>query len=121
MFAQKKTVSVVTNGSGDATAYSEAITGRIHAIHYRKTDFANGVDFTITLESTGEGLWAQSDVNAAAKVYPRAAVHDVAGVAATLDGTRAMRDAVVAVNDRVKIVVAQGGDTKSGAFDIIVG
>lgn len=121
MFAQKKTVSVTTASDGTATAYSEAVTGRIWAIHYRKTDFANGVDFTITLESTGEGLWTQSDVNAAAKVYPRTAVHDVVGVAATLNGTQAMRDPVVAVNDRVKIVIAQGGDTKSGAFDIIVG
>lgn len=121
MFAQKKTVSVTTDGSGAATAYSEALTGRILAIHYRKTDFADGVDFAITLENTGEGLWTEANVNAAAIRYPRAGVHGVDGVAATLNGTQLVRDAVVAVQDRVKIIIASGGDTKAGAFDIIVG
>lgn len=121
MFAQKKTVTVTTDGSGAATAYSEPVTGRILAIHYRKTDFADGVDFAITLENTGEGLWTQADQNAAAIKYPRVAVHDQVGVAATLDGTRAMRDHIVAVVDRVKIIIAQGGAAKVGNFDIIVG
>ena len=39
--------------------------GLLSQIRYVKTDFANGVDFAITVEGTGEGLWTQSDVNAA--------------------------------------------------------
>ncbi len=118
---ERFTVAATTDGSGDVTVYSPVITGRILAIIYVKTDYANGVDFTITAEATGETIWTQLDVNATARVYPRAAVHDTAGVAATLDGTRAMRDPVAIAQDRVKIVIGSGGSAKVGTFYIIVG
>lgn len=121
MYPKKYTVTVTTDGSGNATAYSEVIRGPILAIHYVKNDFAAGVDFAITLEATGEGLWTQNDVNASASVYPRVGVHDVAGVAATLNGTQAMRDVISAADDRVKVVISSGGATKSGTFLVIVG
>ena len=66
-------VSAVTDGSGDATVYSPYLSGYIHEIHYLKTDFADGVDFAITAEATGEVIWSQSDVNAAAVKAPRQA------------------------------------------------
>jgi hypothetical protein len=121
MQVERFTVTATTDGSGDATVYSPVLTGRILAVVYVKTDFSNGVDFTITAEATGETIWTQSDVNATARVYPRAAVHDTAGVAATLDGTRAMRDPVALAQDRVKIVVGSGGAAHTGTFIIIVG
>lgn len=121
MYVQKQIVTATTNGSGAATVYSGRITGRILSIRYRKTDFADGVDFTITLEGTGEGLWTESDVNSAKQVYPRVGVHDLVGVARTFDGTRTVPGDVVAFDDRVKIVIASGGSAKTGAFDILVG
>lgn len=118
---ERFSVSVTTDGSGNATAYSPVVTGRILSIIYVKTDYAAGVDFTITAEATGETLWTQSDVNASVVTYPRAAVHDTAGVAATLNGTQAMRDPVPIAQDRVKIVIGSGGAAKVGTFIIIVG
>lgn len=120
MHVERYAIPVTTAADGSATVYSPVITGRVHAVQYVKTDFANGVDFTITAEATGETIWTQSDVNASATVYPRAAVHDTAGVAATLNGTQAMRDAVCLATDRVKFVIASGGNAKSGTFNLIV-
>lgn len=114
-------VTVTTDGAGNATAYSPRISGEIHSIHYVKTDFANGVDFAITAEATGENLWTENDVNASAVRYPRQATHSNAGVASlyAAAGTAVQARAAVG-NDRVKIVVSSGGATKTGTFHILV-
>lgn len=119
---RKLPIAVTTDGSGANTGtFSAEFTGVIERIIYSKTDFADGVDFTITLESTGENLWAQNDVNASAVVQPRGATHDTAGAAALYAaGGTAVRDKIAAVNDRVKVAIAQGGATKSGTFYVIV-
>lgn len=113
-------VPVTVDASGDATTYSPYLSGFIEEIHYIKTDFADGVDFTITAEATGETIWTQSNVNAAAVVAPRQATHSTAGVAALYAaGGTAVASRIALGRDRVKIVVAQGGVSKSGAFHIV--
>jgi len=114
-------VPVTTAADGSATAYTPRVAGLLHAIHYVKTDFADGVDFAISSEVTGESLWAESNVNAAAVRYPRAPTHSQAGAAALFaaDGT-AVHDRIALASDRVKIVIAQGGNAKSGTFHILV-
>lgn len=121
MFVQRHVVTITVDASGDGTSYTPVITGQILGIRYVKTDYANGVDFTVTLDVTGESIMVGTDVNASATFYPRVGVTDAAGAAVTLDGTRLMRDCVFAAADRVKIVVAQGGVSKTGAFHVIVG
>lgn len=117
-------VSLTTNGSGAVTGYTPRLSGLLHSIEYVKdagaNPFANGVDFAITDEVTGKTLWTESDVNASKTCLPRAATHTTAGVAATLDGTVAALDKLPLANTRVKIVVAQGGDTKVGAIYVFV-
>jgi hypothetical protein len=114
-------VTAVTASDGSKTAYSPYLSGYIHAIEYVKTDYADGVDFTITAEATGETIWAESNVNAAKVCLPRAATHSTAGVAALYAaGGTAINDRIALGADRVKIVIASGGDTKTGEFIIIV-
>ena len=114
-------VTVTTDASGDATAYTPYLSGYIHSIQYEKTDYADGVDFTITGEANALGLWAESNVNAAKVCLPRAATHSTAGVAAAYaSGGTAVNDRLALSRDRVKIVVAQGGNTKVGNFVITV-
>lgn len=119
-YAQRVSVAVTTDGSGDATAYSERVTGKLSQIRYVKTDFDNGSTITITAESTGETLWTEAAVNASATRAPRQATHTTAGVAATYDGTRATLDKISLANDRIKVVVASGGATKTGTFYFLV-
>jgi hypothetical protein len=117
-------VPATTAADGTATAYSPRIAGKIHSIQYVKdatNAYADGVDVTITAEATGESILAKSDVNASAVFYPRAATHTQVGAAAlyATDGT-AVLDKIGVANDRVKIVLAQGGNAKTGAFHILV-
>lgn len=114
-------VTAVTNGSGAATAYTPYLSGYVHSIQYVKTDYADGVDFTITAEANGETIWTESNVNAAAVKAPRQATHTTAGVASLYaSGGTAVNDRIAVSRDRVKIVIAQGGDTKTGKFVILV-
>lgn len=41
-------VAVTFDASGDATVYTPYLSGYIHSIQYEKTNFTDGVDFTIT-------------------------------------------------------------------------
>lgn len=110
-------VDAVTNASGDATAYTPFFSGYVVSIQYLKTDFADGVDFTITADKTGQTLWAEENVNASAIKAPRQPTHTPAGVASLYAaGGVAVNDKIALSRDRGKIVVASGGNTKSGKF-----
>lgn len=114
-------ITVLTNGSGDGTGYSIALSGRLCSIRYVKTDFDNGVDFVVTGETTGIELLTKADCNASATFHPRAQLHDVAdGAGLTYDGTRKQVEQVRLYKERVKIVVAQGGNAKTGTFYVTV-
>src|SRR5689334_15742205 len=108
MGTRRFTVSVTTASDGSATAYSPYLSGRLSAIHYVKpgaASYTDGVDFTITAEATGETLWTESNVNASATRYPRAATHSTAGVAALYaSGGTAVQAQIALSRDRVKIV-----------------
>lgn len=121
MPTRRHIVTVTTASDGTATAYSPYVSGRLTAIHYVKTDYANGVDFTITSEAVGETLWGENDVNASATRRPRAATHTTAGAASLYaSGGTAVNDLIRLSRDRVKIVIASGGDTKTGTFHIVM-
>ena len=121
MTVRRFVVPAVVAADGTGTFYSPYLSGNIEAIQYVKTDYANGVDFTITAETTTETIWTESDVNAAVIKHPRAATHSTAGVAALYaGGGTAVNSKVVLSRDRVKIVIAQGGTSTTGSFTITV-
>lgn len=121
MYAQRHAVAVTTAADGSATAYSPVLTGLLSQIRYVKTDFADGATITITAEATGETLWTETAVNASATRAPRQATHTTAGAPALYaDGGAAVNDKIALANDRIKIVIANGGDSKSGTFHFIL-
>lgn len=114
-------VAVTTAADGSATAYSELCTGKVSTVRYVKTDFADGSTITITSEATGETIWTETGVNASATRAPRQATHSTAGAAALYaGGGAAVNDKIAVANDRLKIVIANGGNVKSGAFHIVL-
>lgn len=123
-YAQREVVSVTTAVGGAATAYSGVVTGKVSQIRYVKdgtTPFTDGVDFVVTAEATGEILWDEDNVNASATRAPRQATHDTLGVAAVfIAAGQAVLDKIALANDRVKIVIAAGGDAKLGVFHILI-
>lgn len=120
-YAQRVAVTVTTAADGSATAYSDVLTGKLSQIRYVKTDFDNGSTFTITAEVTGETLWTESNVDASATRAPRQATHSTAGAAALYAaGGTAVNDKIAIAADRIKIVIAAGGNTKTGVFHFIL-
>lgn len=119
--ANKTTVTITTDASGDATVYSCRVSGRILALIYARGDLDNSTtDFTVTTEDTLQNVWVESDVSASKTIAPRQATHSTAGVAALYaSGGTAVLDYIHACNERIKIVVAQGGNAKTGTLTII--
>lgn len=121
MTIRKFSVSLTTNSGGAATGYTPYFSGYIDAIQYVKTDFADGVDFTITADVTGESILALTDQNTAVTKRPRAATHSTAGAAALYaSGGTAVNARIGLSRDRVKVVIAQGGNVKSGTVVVTV-
>ena len=117
-------VSITTAADGSATAYTPRLSGVLHAVHYvpdGTTPFDNTADFTITSEATGQSLVARTNVSAAFVANPRVPTADAAGTAALFAaGGTAVQDKIALGNDRVKIVIAQGGNAKVGVFHVLV-
>jgi hypothetical protein len=121
MTLRRFVIPITVDSNGDAEEYSPVINGHIHSVRYVKDDFANGVDFVLTVEGTGETVWSEEDVNASATRHPRAPTHSTAGVAALYaDGEPGVLDRIAISQDRVKIEVASGGTETSGAIHITV-
>lgn len=110
---RQEQIDITTDASGDATVYTEPFTGRVVNVLYTKTDFATGVDFAITAEQSGLGVWSEDNVDASTSRAPSQIVHDNTGTAT------ALYDSVVLVNDRIKFVISNGGATKVGRFRVI--
>lgn len=123
-YARRFSTVVTTSTGGAATVYlapeDEPITGRLVNLIYTKTDFADGVDFTITSEDGGQTLWTEANVNASKTVAPMQAAHSTAGVALTYNSTEPLVAPVYLAADRIKIVIASGGNTKTGTFTAVI-
>jgi hypothetical protein len=120
-YAERHDVDLTTDSSGDVTGYTPIVSGRVVTLVYSKTDFDNGVDFTITADSSGETIWTESNVNASKTVRPRVATHDTAGVASLYAAAgEPVETPVVVANERIKVVIAQGGNVKTGKITVYV-
>ena len=121
---RKFTVVATSDGSQVGTHYTPYLSGYIESVQYVKdgtTPYTDGVDFTITAEATGEEIWVDTNINASEVVRPRAATHSIAGVAALYAGSGvAVNDRIALGRDRVKIVLAAAGATKTGTFVVTV-
>lgn len=107
---------ITTDGSGDATVYlGSRLRGRVHAIQYVAGTLDAGTDLVITGETTGVAILTDSPA-AGEWFYPRAFPNAVTTGAA---GTVATEDVHV-LNERIKVVVAQGGATKTGSIKVFV-
>lgn len=111
--------AIVTDASGDADTTIVVTAGKINAIHYVKhgvTPYANGVDFTLTLNTLGDTIWQESNVNASTVKRPRVPIHKTDG-SDVIDGSgNENREMIAIASDRIRVVIAQGGDTKTGTF-----
>lgn len=122
MHITRHAVTIVTASDGTGTGYTDLCDGFVQAIRYVKTDYTDGVDVTVTCEQSAQAIVTLTDANASATVYPRGATATVANAAALYAAAGvAVLDKIPVANERVKIVIASGGDTKTGVFHVYVG
>ena len=114
---QKAWATVVSAADGSATEYIGPLYGLLDTLIYTKTDYADTVDFTITKESTAEGVWAESNVTASDLTRPRVITQDLVDADST---TLVVREPILFAGERIKIVLAQAGATKTGKFTALL-
>ena len=121
MYTQTHSVTVTTDGDGDGIGYTPPIRGQIREIVYVKDDYAAGVDFTITTNTTGRTVWTQENVDASANVQPRRPCHGTDGAALYFndEGDEPVTAPIAMGGELLKIVVAAGGANKSGTFHVV--
>lgn len=124
MYATRHEIAITTDADGNAVAYTPQVNGRILSIHYVKPasgGFADGVDFTITGEATGQSVWAETNVNASATRAPRQLTYTTTGSSIAYAATFGVYDSIVLAQERLKIAIAQGGNGGVGTFHVVVG
>ncbi len=127
-FIERHTISLTGTTSGSLTTFSDEVAnGKIHSIKYTRpgsTPLSSSADFTVTTDETSQSVWAQSNVDATTTVMPRAATHDITGVANTdgTTGTAAILEPIAIANERIKVVVASPSTdgTTLGTLDVLV-
>ncbi len=122
---KRYTITGTTHVSaGSLTEYTDVpVNGKILRIDYVKdatTPLSDGSTMTLTGETSGVAVWAQTGVNASATVYPRTQVHSTAGVGLTLDGTRTACEPIPIYGERLKMVIASGGNSKVATWYVYV-
>lgn len=109
-------VTITTDSSGNATVYlGSKLRGRVHAIKYTKGTLDAGTDLVITGEDTGVAILTDSPSDSA-WFYPRAFPNKVTDGDA---GTVPSEDVHV-LKERIKVVVAQGGNAGVGSIEAYI-
>lgn len=120
MFSSAK-ADIVTDASGDATVYlthgiSRKLNGFLCELKYTPGTIATGADLTITTES-GRPIMTQTDAGTVAVWYmPRALLNAVADGAASTNSS----EFIPIKDERIKVVVAQGGNGGVGSIEVIL-
>ena len=110
---------ILTDASGDATVYLEhgvnrKLNGLLLSLKYAPGDLDTGADLTITGETSGVPILTVTDAGTSnVFYYPRALMNDVADATEGSGGT----EIIPLRDDRIKVVVANGGDTKTGSIE----
>lgn len=121
MYVHTDTVTLTVDASGDGTLYSTNLTGRVLELRYVVGTLASTTDLVITNEGTGAAILTASP-STTATWCPRQATCDVTGTASLYAAAgEPVEDYCWLANQRVKIVVAQGGVSTTGTLHITVG
>lgn len=109
-------IDATTDASGNATAYSDTVQGTLIAVQLIDGTFDDGVDVTLTAEHADLSipLLVAADWNTDKMLYPRVLQN------LNTDGTALTTHCEPLVVGRVKAVVAQGGNAKSGSFVLYI-
>lgn len=113
---QQYSASIVCDSEGAATVYlGDCIRGAVQAIKYTAGTLDAGTDIVVTGETTGVAVLTDSPA-ATEWFYPRAKANGAADGAAETAAT----ELIWLFKERIKVVVAQGGDSGAGSITVYV-
>lgn len=121
MFSSAK-ADIVCDASGNATVYlthglNRPPNGFVVALKYTPGTIATGADLTITGEDSGIPVMSKTDAGTSTVFYyPRALLNAVADGAASTNAS----EFIPIKNERIKVVVAQGGNGGAGSIEAIL-
>lgn len=121
-YMEREQLTIITDASGDATSFTAVVNGFLRAISY-DGGFDATADLTITSDAHGQSLLTVTNQAASAITWhPRQATHDILGVASlyAAAGEPVESDIPIA-GDRIKVVVAQGGNVTTGILTFWIG
>lgn len=127
MYIERHDLTLTVSAGGALTTYTDRpVTGEIRQIRYvpdGTNPLDTGADLTITGETSGLVIATLSNIGTAAVQWaPRQATADVVGAAALYaSGGVGVNDRIAIAGERIKVVVAQGGTSKTGTLYIWVG
>ena len=107
-------VNVTTDDQGAAVAYSPQCNGLVRTVEYVKPTSGGldaATDINIVADISGAVIWTNDDLAASQVIHPLAQAQDNTGK----DITGAYAPICLA-DERIKIIVAHGGNTLSGQF-----
>ena len=122
---KKYTVAITTAADGSATARTPVVSGYLRAIAYvphATTPIDTNGDVVITANTSGLAILTITNIGTTAfSVHPRAATVGVTNAASLYAaGGAAVNTEIPVADEAIKIVVADGADTKSGTFFVYV-
>ena len=107
-------VAVTTSALGAAVAYSPQCNGLVRTVEYVKPTSGGldaATDIDIIADVGGVVIWTNDDLAASKVIHPLAQAQDNTG--ADIAGAYAP---ICLADERIKITVANGGDSLSGTF-----
>lgn len=118
-------VEITTDAAGAATVYTMPAKGFIEHLRYTpdgSVPLDTSADLTITGDSSGVAIATLSDIGTSAFTRAiRQATHGADGAAALYAaGGAGVLDKIALAGERIKIIVAQGGNAKKGVLEFVV-
>lgn len=112
----KRTISLTTDASGNATEYASSALGVLYAVQLVDGTFDDGVDLTLTseAENLSIALLTIADWNTDRILYPRVLE------ALNTDGSALTSHCHPVISGRIKAVIAQGGNVKTGSVVLYI-
>jgi hypothetical protein len=113
---------IVTDASGNATVYLEHgrnrnPSGLLMMIKYDPGTIETGADIVITGEVSGVPIVTLTNAGTDPKfLYPRARLSETSDGSEASTGT----EIIPIKNESIKVVVTQGGDTKTGSIEAVL-
>lgn len=106
------------DGSGDATAYSNSISGKILAVHVNYPTNTCTVDIDSSGELKAQKIIDLAAANTDAVYYPRTPMEDNTGTDVTYDATNEIYTEFV-VHGRLLLTIAAGTEDETVQVDIV--